>query len=68
LAQDGRTLRRPEKGLQVSDEPYVQSKEIIVGFYLVEASDYEHAVELGRPNTMSRDSLELYLPKTLSGR
>jgi hypothetical protein len=30
----GAPLRRPEKGLQVSDEPYVESKEIIVGFYL----------------------------------
>jgi len=46
LAKDGRILRRPEKGLQVSDGPYVESKEIIVGYYLVEASDYEHAVEL----------------------
>ena len=46
LAKDGRTLRRPEKRLQVSDGPYVESKEIIVGYYLVEASDYEHAVEL----------------------
>jgi hypothetical protein len=46
LTKDGRTLRRPEQQLQVSDGPYVESKEIIVGFYLVEASDYEHAVKL----------------------
>src|SRR5262245_35515092 len=46
LAKDGRTLRRPEKQLQVSDGPYIESKEIIVGYYLVEALDYEHAVQL----------------------
>jgi hypothetical protein len=46
LAKDGRTLKRPRQQLQVSDGPYVESKEIIVGFYLVEASDYDHAVEL----------------------
>jgi len=46
LAKDGRTLRRPQERLQVSDGPYVESKEVIVGYYLVEAADYEHAVEL----------------------
>jgi hypothetical protein len=46
LAKDGRTLRRPGQQLQISDGPYVESKEIIVGFYLIEASDYDHAVEL----------------------
>jgi len=46
LAKDGRSLRHTEKQLQVSDGPYIESKEIIVGYYLVEASDYEHAVEL----------------------
>jgi len=46
LAKDGRTLRRPEKQLHVFDGPYIESKEIIVGFYVVEAVDYEHAVEL----------------------
>jgi hypothetical protein len=46
LVKNGRTLRRPEQQLQVSDGPFVESKEMIVGYYLVEASDYEHAVEL----------------------
>jgi len=50
LANDGRTLRRePDQNrLRISDGPYVESKELVAGFYLVEARDYEHAVELAR--------------------
>jgi hypothetical protein len=46
LANDGRTLRKEQDRLRVSDGPYVESKELVAGFYLVEARDYEHAVEL----------------------
>jgi hypothetical protein len=48
LANDGRTLRKERDRLRVSDGPYVESKELVAGFYLVEARDYEHAVELAR--------------------
>lgn len=48
LAKDGRTLRRDHDRLRVSDGPYVESKELVAGFYLVEARDYDHAVELAR--------------------
>ncbi|HKA87066.1 MAG TPA: YciI family protein [Haliangiales bacterium] len=48
LANDGRTLRKEQDRLRVSDGPYVESKELVAGFYLVEARDYEHAVELAR--------------------
>jgi hypothetical protein len=48
LAKDGRTLRKEQGRLRISDGPYVESKELVAGFYLVEARDYEHAVELAR--------------------
>src|SRR5262249_21728713 len=46
LANDGRTLRGAGTRLKVSDGPYVEGKELIAGFYLVEAPDYEAAVAL----------------------
>lgn len=48
LAHDGRTLRGLNDRLRVSDGPYAESKELIAGFYLVDAPDYERAVELAR--------------------
>ena len=42
LAPDsGRVIRNG----QVNDGPYTESKEIFGGYYLIEASDYEQAVE-----------------------
>jgi hypothetical protein len=41
---EGRVLRND--GARVVDGPYVETKEGIGGFYLVEARDYDHAVEL----------------------
>jgi len=48
LANDGRTLRGANERLRVSDGPYVEGKELIAGFYLIEAPNYERAVELAR--------------------
>jgi hypothetical protein len=50
LADDGRTVRRQVDGghLEVSDGPYAESKDVVAGFYLIEAHDYEHAAKLAR--------------------
>jgi len=48
LANDGRTLRGAGERLRVSDGPYVEGKELIAGFHVLEAPDYESAVELAR--------------------
>jgi hypothetical protein len=48
LANTGRTLRGASDRLRVSDGPYVEGKELIAGFYLLEAPSYESAVELAR--------------------
>jgi hypothetical protein len=62
LGNDGRVLRRDaDQGrLRVSDGPYVESKELVAGFYLIEAPDYEHAVELARDcPVLERGTLEV---------
>ena len=50
LENSGRTLRRHKDDgrLKISDGPYVEGKELVAGFYLVEAPDYDRAVELAR--------------------
>ena len=43
---------RDGEGGDVSDGPYVESKEVVGGYYLVEADDLQHAAKLceGHPN------------------
>lgn len=40
------------KGGDVKDGPYVESKEVVGGYYVLEADDYQHAAKLceGHPN------------------
>ncbi|MFO0565322.1 MAG: YciI family protein [Polyangiaceae bacterium] len=40
-----RTVRTRASGHDVSDGPFIESKEWLVGFYLVDCSDEEQAVE-----------------------
>jgi hypothetical protein len=44
---EGRVLRR-DKDLVVMDGPYTESKEVLGGFFVVNAADYDEAVELSR--------------------
>jgi len=47
LTQDaGRRMQRGAAGLLVTDGPYAESKEVIGGYFVVEARDYEDAVAL----------------------
>jgi hypothetical protein len=43
---EGRVVRRNGSGLNVTDGPYAEAKEIIGGFVVVEAADYDEAVQL----------------------
>jgi hypothetical protein len=44
--ETGRILRTNGGGkVQVTDGPYVETKELIGGYYLIEAASYEEAVE-----------------------
>jgi hypothetical protein len=42
----GRVLRLADGKVLVTDGPYTESKEIIGGVFVIQARDYEHAVEI----------------------
>jgi len=44
----GRKMKGAGSELTVSDGPYAETKEVIGGFFIIEANDYDHAVELCR--------------------
>jgi hypothetical protein len=41
--QEGRVMVRKDNGVAVTDGPYVESKEVIGGYFVIEADDYESA-------------------------
>src|ERR1044072_8919763 len=43
---EGRVVRREAGALVVSDGPYAESKEVLGGFWILEAADYGEAVRL----------------------
>ncbi len=45
---EGRVLRGFGDKLVVTDGPYAETKEVIGGYWIVEAASYEEAVELAR--------------------
>ncbi len=44
--EGGKVLNRQGDRLSIVDGPYSETKEIVGGFFLVKAADYEEAVEL----------------------
>ena len=42
----GRVLEGQDKALKITDGPYVESKEVVGGFWLVEAKDYDEVVKI----------------------
>jgi hypothetical protein len=46
LERSGKTVRG--KGLAVTDGPFTEAKDIVLGFIVVEARDLAHAVELAK--------------------
>ncbi len=44
----GRVLKRAGGTTQVTDGPYAESKEVIGGYFVLEAADYAEAVELSK--------------------
>ena len=44
----GRVMRSPGGKLEILDGPYSESKEVIGGFFIVEAANYAQAVELAK--------------------
>jgi hypothetical protein len=50
--QGGKVIHPRGKQVEVKDGPYVETKEVVGGFYVISANDYAHAVKLcdGHPN------------------
>jgi hypothetical protein len=62
LADDAGRVLRPQSGkARVSDGPFIESKEVLGGFYLIEAANYEAAVELaqGHPHLEYGGTIEI---------
>ncbi len=45
---EGRVMRRGDNGNVVMDGPYTESKEVVGGYFVIEAAGYDEAVELTR--------------------
>jgi hypothetical protein len=43
---EGRVAVRTDSGVAVTDGPYAESREVIGGYFLVEANDYDDALRL----------------------
>jgi hypothetical protein len=57
---DGRVVRRKGSDLIVTDGPYVESKEILGGFWIIEAASYDEMVKLVSDSPhLAAGSLEL---------
>jgi hypothetical protein len=49
LTDVGGKVVAPQKGgVKIKDGPYVETKEVVGGIYLIRAESYDHAVELTR--------------------
>ena len=46
--EPGRVMRRKDGQVRVTDGPYSESKEILGGYYMIEAPSYEQAIEYAR--------------------
>lgn len=46
--EGGKVITRKGQGLSVTDGPYAESKEVLGGFFIVNAASYDEAVELAR--------------------
>ncbi len=50
--QGGKVIVPRGKKVEVKDGPYIETKEVVGGFYVITADNYDHAVRLcdGHPN------------------
>jgi hypothetical protein len=57
---EGRVVRRARGELVVTDGPYIESKEFLGGFWIIEAASYEAMLELVRDSPhLASGSLEV---------
>lgn len=59
--EPGRVARSADGAIRVTDGPYSETKEVLGGFYIVAADNYDHAVNLTRdcPHLQHGGSIEI---------
>lgn len=59
--EGGRLLKRNGGGVQVVDGPFAEAKEVVGGYFLIEAADYDEAVEISKscPHLVYSQKIEL---------
>lgn len=50
----GRVMQPGDGSVTTKDGPYIETKEVVGGYYIIDADSYDHAVQLceGHPNFM----------------
>jgi hypothetical protein len=46
----GRVVQKKNGGVSVTEGPYSEGREVLGGFYMIEAADYDEAVKLSEDN------------------
>ena len=46
--EGGRWIQRDDEAIRVVDGPYTEAKEVISGFFMIQADDYDQAVEIAQ--------------------
>jgi hypothetical protein len=66
--EGGKVMQPGPGGVKVKDGPYVETKEVVGGIYLIKADSYDHAVKLckGHPN-FEFGSIEVRQIDTMGG-
>lgn len=60
LRENGRVLRRRGTQVTITDGPYGEAKEVLAGYFLVEAESYEQAIELAQAGPhLQRGTVEI---------
>ncbi len=66
---EGRVMVREGGAVRVTDGPFGETKELVGGFHLIEADDYDHAVRLCRthPELSIEGSVEIRRLDSMGG-
>ena len=54
MPSDAVTIRVRDRKLRKTDGPFMESKEVLAGFVLIEAADMDAAIAIARTNPMAR--------------
>jgi hypothetical protein len=62
------TARSIRADYVATDGPFIETKEVVVGFYVIEAPDFEAAVEIARQNPILSDGGGLEVRRVVRAR